>query len=147
MNNITIKTSYPPSVFKGARIVKTPEYKEFVESIVAAFTERRDALDRADFYAVEIIALPEDRRRRTLDNLFKATFDALTAAQVWDEASQVVSVNAMSGPAAEDPFLVVKIKTFVYPTIPDLIPETWGEKTREFDWTQVSKKLRVYNVK
>ena len=147
MNSVTIKTAYPPSIFKGKRLIKGPEYDEFVESIVAAFSERRDALDRADFYSISIIAFPENRGKRSFDNIFKATFDALTAAQVWDDVSQVVDVKAICGPAAVDPFLVVKISTFIYPTIPELIPETWGEKTREYDWTQISKKERVYKAK
>ena len=144
MNNVTIKIPYPPPIFKGSRVVKSQEYDEFVESIVAAFSERRDALDRADFYSLSIIAFPENRRKRSFDAIFKATFDALTAAQVWNDVSQVVDVKAIRGPAAEDPFLIVKISTFIYPTIPELIPENWGEETRWYDWTKTSGKERFF---
>ncbi len=140
MNCLTFKMPYPPSAnhlryIKG-KPIKTREYRDFIDSVVAGFIGRRDALDRADFYSVSIYAFPADRRKRDLDNLFKATFDALTAAKIWRDDSQVVEIYAIRGPAAVDPFLGIKIKSFIYPTCPDLIPETWGEKTRMYKWTK-----------
>ncbi len=48
--------------------------------------------------AVRLMALPPDRRRRDLDNLFKVTLDSLTHAAVWDDDNQVVSLLAIKVP-------------------------------------------------
>lgn len=144
MRSITIKIPFPPTVnhlryFRYGRLIKNAEYREFINAIVAAFAERRDLLDPSDFYTVSLIAFPADRRKRDLDNLFKATFDALTKAKVWDDDSQVVEIHAIKGPAAVDPFVIVKISAYIYPTDQELIPEHWGEKTREYKWTKNAK--------
>lgn len=41
------------------------------------------------FIGVHIDAYPPDRRKRDIDNLFKAPLDAMTRAQVWVDDSQI----------------------------------------------------------
>lgn len=49
--------------------------------------------------AVEILALPPDRRRRDLDNALKAALDALTHAGVWEDDSQIDELTIIRGDA------------------------------------------------
>jgi len=47
---------------------------------------------------VTIQAFRPDNRRRDLDNLLKAVLDALTAAEVWDDDSQITDLRIYWGP-------------------------------------------------
>jgi len=47
--------------------------------------------------AIAVIARPPDARRRDLDNLLKATLDALTAARVWVDDNQVKRIELRWG--------------------------------------------------
>ena len=42
---------------------------------------------------VKIVAYMPDRRRRDLDNILKALFDALTHAGVWSDDSQIDAIS------------------------------------------------------
>lgn len=44
--------------------------------------------------AITIDLYPPDRRRRDIDNRFKGLLDAITAAGVWEDDSQVVELHA-----------------------------------------------------
>lgn len=144
MRTLTIKIPFPPSVnhlwilTRGRKVINK-QYQEFIDSIVSALIGRQNLLDDSDYYSVSLIAFPSDRRRRDLDNLFKATLDALTRAKIWRDDSQVVEIHAVKGPAAEEAFVIVKITAYVYPENVELIPEHWGEKTRKYRWTRDSK--------
>ncbi len=50
--------------------------------------------------SIRIIAFAPDRRRRDLDNLLKATLDALTHAGVWRDDSQLVRIDIARGEPA-----------------------------------------------
>jgi crossover junction endodeoxyribonuclease RusA len=47
--------------------------------------------------AIAVIAHPPDARKRDLDNLLKATLDALTAARVWQDDNQVKRIELRWG--------------------------------------------------
>lgn len=149
MKTVVVKIPFPPSVnhlwiiTRGRKVINK-KYKAFIDSIATAFYGRESILDKSDFYEVSIIAFPGDRRKRDLDNLFKAILDALTRAHVWKDDCQVVKLNAIKGPAAKEPFVIVKISAFVYPTDKELIPEHWGEKTREYKWTKDTLRRSFY---
>jgi crossover junction endodeoxyribonuclease RusA len=50
--------------------------------------------------SVAIGVVPPDRRRRDIDNVLKATLDALTHAKVWEDDSQVKRIQIeMQSPA------------------------------------------------
>jgi crossover junction endodeoxyribonuclease RusA len=48
--------------------------------------------------AVHITACPPDNRRRDLDNLLKATLDAMQHAGLYDDDSQIDSLKITRGP-------------------------------------------------
>jgi len=58
---------------------------------------------------VKIVALPPDRRKRDLDNLLKATFDALEAAGIFDNDEQVDDFRVIRGPRVRGGSLQVSI--------------------------------------
>ena len=144
-----MKIPFPPSVnhlwihTRGRKVINK-QYQEFIDAIVTALIGRQNLLDESDYYSVSLIAFPSDRRRRDLDNIFKATLDALTRAKIWRDDSQVVEIHAVKGPAAEQAFVIVKITAYIYPTAVELIPEHWGEITRSYKWTKDSKRRHCF---
>lgn len=89
---------YPPTVNHiwgrcGAnRSFLTPEYRSFLNcvSMIVGRTRLVDALG----YSVHIVAVPPDRRKRDLDNIFKAIFDSFTRCGLWTDDSKVVEIYA-----------------------------------------------------
>ncbi|WP_413734363.1 RusA family crossover junction endodeoxyribonuclease [Sodalis sp. RH21] len=47
--------------------------------------------------SIELVLYPPNRARRDLDNCFKALFDALTHAGIWQDDSQVKQLSARWG--------------------------------------------------
>jgi crossover junction endodeoxyribonuclease RusA len=43
--------------------------------------------------AVSVVMTPPDRRRRDLDNVFKALLDSMTSAGVWGDDSQIDALS------------------------------------------------------
>lgn len=60
--------------------------------------------------AVELVAMPPDRRARDLDNVLKATLDALTHAGVWVDDSQIDRLVVTRGEVMKEGRLVVCIE-------------------------------------
>lgn len=91
---------WPPSVnrywrhvFRGptaGRIYIAAEGKAFRTHVAwVARQAKAPQIDAKALVRVNIVAYPPDRRSRDLDNLQKATLDALTYAKVWHDDSQV----------------------------------------------------------
>ena len=85
---------WPPSVNNywrsvHGRMLISAEGRTYRQAVAEmALTERWPKFGPARV-GVEIEAWPPDRRRRDLDNILKAIFDALTHAGVWDDDSQI----------------------------------------------------------
>ena len=93
---IRLSLAYPPSLNTiwrrvGAKTLLSAygrAYRKVVcDSVLEAGVRRGYLADKR--LAVTIAAMPPDRRRRDLDNIPKAVFDALTHAGVWDDDSQI----------------------------------------------------------
>lgn len=95
---LSLTLPYPPSanriwrVARG-RIVLSDEARLY-RFRVAAAVMNQIGFQRsiADPVRVTIQVFPPDRKRRDIDNIFKATLDALTHAKVWNDDSQVKRV-------------------------------------------------------
>lgn len=90
---------FPPSVnhywrhiSKGklaGRVLISEEGRKYRDAVTDLAVEGRYTSLTGDL-VVEIEVFMPDRRRRDLDNLPKAIFDALTHAGVWQDDSQIV---------------------------------------------------------
>lgn len=60
--------------------------------------------------AVSLVAMPPDKRHRDLDNVLKATLDALTHAGVWLDDSQIDRLEVSRGEITKGGCLKVSIK-------------------------------------
>lgn len=58
---------------------------------------------------VDVVAEAPDRRARDLDNILKATLDALTHAGVWQDDSQIDRLQVERGPICKPGRLLVAI--------------------------------------
>lgn len=95
---IEITLPFPPSVntywrtFKGRMLIsaKGREYREVVEHLISHMP-KVELIEGA--VCVDIVAYRPDKRRRDLDNLFKAPLDALTYSGVWQDDSQITDLR------------------------------------------------------
>lgn len=96
MSMITLP--WPPSVNRYWRSVNGRvliaaagrQYRMDVELVAAIKNFKRHGDANV---VVRINAWFPDKRRRDIDNVLKAPLDALTAAQVWDDDSQIVHLS------------------------------------------------------
>jgi crossover junction endodeoxyribonuclease RusA len=101
----SIVLPWPPSVnhyytvARGRKILgaKGREYRE--EIAAQAKRELWPVFSPVYGLIVDIEAWMPDRRKRDLDNVLKATLDALTHAQLWLDDSQVVDLRIHKAPA------------------------------------------------
>lgn len=93
---------FPPSVNgywmprRGGGVMRTPRAREYVMDCRRVVQEQHQHLPRlgAQPVVVEVVASPPDRRRRDLDNVLKAVFDALVRLRVLDDDVQVRELHA-----------------------------------------------------
>lgn len=108
---------YPPSVNTiwrrvGARTLLSADgraYREAVaQAVMLAGIRRGYTADKR--LEVTLLACPPDRRRRDLDNLPKALFDALTHAGVWADDSQVDALTIRRMDPVKGGSVLVKVE-------------------------------------
>jgi crossover junction endodeoxyribonuclease RusA len=95
---------FPPSVnhywrnFRG-RMVIGPRGRAYRKDATAAIHEQRVPIEGiGGSLKVELLAHPPDRRRRDLDNLQKALLDAVVAAGVIEDDSNIDDLRVIRGP-------------------------------------------------
>jgi len=111
-----IEIPWPPSVnsywrtWKGRVLVskRGREYRRTVAKLSLYFGFKHYGTDRL---RVTIHAYPPDRRRRDLDNLNKASLDALQAAGVYDDDSQIDDLRIVRCEIKKFGLLLVEIET------------------------------------
>ena len=59
---------------------------------------------------MSILVCPPDARRRDLDNVCKATLDALQKANVYDDDSQIDRLEIVRGNKSVGGFLVIELE-------------------------------------
>lgn len=100
MNTASITLPWPPSVNRywrslviggRGRVVISREGRAFCDQVQHLVRRRWPSLKAPTRLPVAVLMVfaPPDRRDRDLDNLSKATFDALTKAGVWADDRQV----------------------------------------------------------
>ena len=91
---MVIELPWPPSVNhywrrQGSRYFVSSEGKQYRDSVFYLSREFRGLFKLKERLSVHIQAYPPDKRRRDLDNIFKATLDCLQYAQVYEDDSQI----------------------------------------------------------
>lgn len=93
--DVSLELPWPPSVNQiwrtvNGRPILSADARHYRLDVAAAVLEAgcRNHFGR-NRLRVEIRACQSDRRRRDLDNLAKATLDALTASDLWEDDHQV----------------------------------------------------------
>ena len=98
MEMIEITLPWPPSVntywrnFDG-RMIISAKGREYRETVGDQMTVQRMVKHFNGPLRVVIEAWRPDKRRRDLDNLLKATLDALAHAHVYEDDSQIVDLR------------------------------------------------------
>ena len=95
---LEITLPWPPSVNTYWRTVKgrmiiSAEGREYRIAVGKQMIEQKMIKHFSGPLQVEIEAWRPDKRRRDLDNLFKATLDALAHAGVYEDDSQIVDLR------------------------------------------------------
>ncbi len=124
--SVTIRLPFPPSsnlywrtIYRGKypHTYLSKEGKRFRELVLAAVIEHRGGVPKpmVSRLAVFIEAVVPDRRKRDIDNLFKATLDALTYARVWEDDSQIDDLRIVRGGTKKPGWLDVTIEKIEQP--------------------------------
>ncbi len=100
--NYSVTLPMPPSVnrywrtFRGRMLVSAEgrEYRQKVADLIR-WPELKPMF--AGPVEVAVVLLPPDKRRRDLDNVFKALLDAMTSAGVWGDDSQIDALSIRRG--------------------------------------------------
>ena len=113
---IQIVLPYPPTLNhfyqrSGKRVFRSKEYRDFIGRVGWIWKISAPGNWRQEGrIAVNIEVVPPDYRKRDLDNIVKATFDALTRAGAWKDDSQVEALHVRRrSPDKENPRVVVGI--------------------------------------
>lgn len=108
MEHINLRLPYPPSTntywrhpTKGklaGRHLISEAGRAYRSSVAVEVFKQLGHIKPADGrLAVKVIAYMPDRRRRDLDNILKALFDALTHAGLWLDDSQIDFISISRG--------------------------------------------------
>jgi crossover junction endodeoxyribonuclease RusA len=109
---IELRLPYPPSVnqyyrkFRNTMVI-SERGRRFLKEVKATVGAVKMELGRL---LVEIDVHPPDRRKRDIDNVCKATLDALTKAGVYQDDSQIDVLVVIRRGVVPDGCLEVKVK-------------------------------------
>lgn len=111
-----LKLPFPPSANRywrhvGTKVLISAEGRKYRLAVEAAFRKQFTITSPTEErLAVSLLAVMPDRKRRDLDNLLKATLDALTAAGVWGDDSQIDRLEVIRGPVVAPGHLEIRIE-------------------------------------
>jgi len=91
---VVLELPWPPSMNNywrhvGHKTMLSAAGRIYRHAVAGAVLEQRAARHFAGRLSVIVQAYPPDRRRRDLDNMLKAVLDALEAAGVYEDDSQI----------------------------------------------------------
>jgi len=111
---IEIELPYPPSINHywrrvGPRTLISREGRRFREHVMAILAALRVRPLKGDL-VVHVEVFPPDRRRRDIDNVQKALFDALEYGGAYADDSQIVKLTIEKGEPVEGGRTLVRIR-------------------------------------
>jgi len=98
---------------KSPRVLISKKGREYRVDVINACRQQRVIGGLTGRIEVKIIALPPDRRRRDIDNLLKATFDAITHSGIWHDDSQIDRIEIERGDVITGGALMIEIREIV----------------------------------
>ncbi|HCJ8786672.1 TPA: RusA family crossover junction endodeoxyribonuclease [Escherichia coli] len=106
MKTYRIKLPWPPSNNRYWRHSRGIHYisdwgKRYQEEVIELIQQQQLDIKITPRIRITIHAAPPDNRKRDLDNLPKAVFDALTKAGFWLDDAQVVDYRVMKMPVTK----------------------------------------------
>ena len=111
---LELELPYPPSINHywrrvGPRTLISREGRRFRERVVAILAAMH-IRPLAGNLAVHVEVFPPDRRRRDIDNVQKALFDALEHGGAYADDSQIVKLTIEKGEPVEGGKTLVRIR-------------------------------------
>jgi len=115
---IELQLPFPPSVNRiwrcvGGRNIKSREGRQYTDAAVFKIRQqmgRQKTLEGV--LNVSLVFMCPDKRRRDVDNLLKASLDALTTAGVWKDDSQIHKLTASKVYAKDKGCVLVRITPY-----------------------------------
>lgn len=98
---------------KSPVVLISKKGREYRVDVINACRQQRVIGGLTGRIEVKIIALPPDRRRRDIDNLLKATFDAITHSGIWHDDSQIDRIEIERGDVITGGALMIEIREIV----------------------------------
>lgn len=133
MNEYTFNLPYPPSCnryYRHARGVnyiskEGKEYREQVKDIIELLNLDISLQCRL---SITVYIAPPDSRRRDIDNVGKALFDAITYSGFWADDSQVDAMKFVRCRKVNGGRLFIKVRERgdLLPDIDEYATNTWG---------------------
>ncbi|WP_413616430.1 RusA family crossover junction endodeoxyribonuclease [Halomonas cupida] len=111
---ITLSLPFPPAVNNITAVVRgrkitSKRGRQYRADAVARIKEQYRGPALAGRLAVKLVIIPPCRRKRDIDNYSKACLDAITAAGVWEDDSQVDQLTIIRGDRAQGGGCLVEI--------------------------------------
>lgn len=115
-NPLTLEIPYPPSVNSAwrtwrGRTILSKAVREFRQEVGARWLCYRNLNNAKGFgkspVACNITVCPPDNRKRDLDNILKALFDALQHARIIEDDSQIRRLEVAFGRCPQPGLMVV----------------------------------------
>lgn len=106
-----LELPFPPSLnsyyrtFKG-RMLVSKKGRKYRHDVVTLANTKKTLLGRL---AVSIVLCPPDKRRRDLDNNFKAVLDALAYAGIYKDDSQIDRLEMIRSDVVKNGSLLINI--------------------------------------
>jgi crossover junction endodeoxyribonuclease RusA len=112
--SVSVWLPWPPSVnhywgTRGKSRFIGAAGKAFRAAVVAKWYAMREQGFGGARLKVSVTAFPPDRRKRDLDNILKAAFDALTHARAYEDDAQIDWLSVERGEVRKDAGLLVVI--------------------------------------
>jgi crossover junction endodeoxyribonuclease RusA len=113
---VTLELPWPPSANtywrrNGSRYFVSKKGIDFRNDVILLARNEKGAFEKEDRLQIIIDAFPPDRRRRDLDNIFKALCDSLQHAGVYHDDCQIDEIQIRRISSLKGKVIVNIIKT------------------------------------
>lgn len=117
--SLSLTIPFPPSantywrsviIGKSPRVLISKKGREYRKDVANAVLIQRVRGVLQGRLHVKVHAMPPDRRRRDIDNMLKASLDALTHSGVWLDDSQIDRIEIERGEVITGGALMIEVR-------------------------------------